>query len=138
MAYATQTDVVNAIGAKTLILIADDDRDGTADAVVVTKSLDEASSFADSYFPSELPLSTVPDMLRRAVVSIAVELMRLPRDKSTDDSKRAYDIAVKWLTDISKGTASLFPTPSDGVVDPGDPELVSEDRMWTRATGTVF
>lgn len=134
MAYASQTDVVNTIGAKVLISISDDDRDNVADATVVSKALDDASSMADTYLAAYLPITTVPDMLRRAVVSIAVEFIREPRDKSTEDSRLAFKTAMDWLRDIGKGTAQLFPPTPGDVIDPGDPELEAEDRQWTRST----
>ena len=124
------------VGAPALLLIADDNADGTVDtSTVVTPALAAASSFADTFLAAYLPITTVPDVLRDAVVAIAAQGIRLPREQGTDDSALAYKNAVDWLKMVASGTAQL-PGQSSDETDPGDPELFAADRVWTRATGS--
>lgn len=132
--YAAQADVENAISVAMLRLIADHDDDGAVNASVVSAALSEASALAETYLAAYLPVSPVPDVLRRAVVDIAIELMRRGRNQSTDDSKEAYKAAIQWLRDVSAGKAVLGAPSPAGVIDPGDPQLVAEPRAWSRST----
>lgn len=136
MAYATQSDVQDAIGLEVLKMIADDDGNGTVDAAVVSKALDDASSIVESYTGT---ITTVTAAIRRVTIDIGVELMRRARDKSTDDSKAAYEAAIAWLRDVAKGVVALVPTtPDEETVDAGDPDYESEERIWTRSTAGCF
>lgn len=141
MAYATQADVVAAISSAELIQIADHDNDGTADTDVVAAALADAESFANSYLTAFLPLTTVPEALRKCVVMIAVHNMRIAKGQATEDSNKAFDQWLDWLKDLSKGTASLAASDAEEEddIDPGDPEVVAEERVFTRSTvGRLF
>ena len=135
MAYATQTDISNTIGAATLLKIADFNRDGTVDADAVTLALAEASSFADTYLAAYLPITTVPDVLRKHVVSIAVHYLRAPRDNTTEDSRRMFAEALDWLESVASGDAVL-PSPGGAAPDTSAtaPVLVAEERLFTMST----
>jgi phage gp36-like protein len=134
--YATQADVELQIGAKVLASFADDDGNGVTDPSAVLRGLSAASSIAEGYFASSnpLPLATVPDALRLAVINVYVGQARRDRNQATKDSELAFESAMKWLRDIAAGTVQLFP-PVPDVVDPGDPEIVAQERAWTRSTG---
>lgn len=136
--YATQSDVENAISVAALAMIADHDGNGTTDAAVVGRALSEASSLADGYLTAHLPISPVPDILRRVVVDIAVEHLREAREQSTEDSRRRYEAAMDWLKDVGKGLVTF--TPEEPASDPGDPEVDTDSapRLFTRATGSRF
>lgn len=135
MAYATQSDVEKAIGADRLAEVSDYTSPSTTiDPDVVNRALGEASALADTYLTAFLPITTVPDVLRRAVVDIAVHRMRSGRDLSTEDSRRAYDEAIQWLRDVSCGKASLG-LPDSPELALTAPEVVSQTRLWTRDIG---
>jgi phage gp36-like protein len=130
--YTTKAEIERAIGEKTLRVIADDDKDGEADPDVVDGAILEGSSIAESYLQDFLPIDPVPASLSRAVISIAVQLIRIPRDRTTEDSRRGYDAAIMWLRDVSAGKAALGPKPVEGVYDPGAPEIEAAERIWDR------
>lgn len=132
--YATIEDVQFALGADTLRAIADHNGDHVVDEGVVQRALEEASDFADTYLTGESVPVPVPAALRRAVVDIAGNYLRTARDAGTEDSRLAYQSAVSWLKSISDGKATLTPEPpgSPGAVDPGDPESMGIDRVWSR------
>lgn len=135
-AYVTKAEIERAIGEKTLRVIADDDKDGSADTDVVTGAILEASSIADSYLQDYLPLEAPTDALKSAVIAIAVQKIRLPRDRTTEDSRRAYDAAIQWLRDVAGGKAALGPKPPEGTYDSDAPEVDAAERIWTRSSAS--
>jgi phage gp36-like protein len=127
--------VEKAIGADKLAQISDYTVPATTiDPVVVVRALGEASALADTYLTAYLPITTVPDVLRRAVVDISIHRMRSGRDLSTEDSRRAYDEAIQWLRDVSMGKASLG-LPESPELSVTAPEFMVQPRLWTRDTG---
>ena len=136
MAYATQQDIIDRYGNDALFVVADRDNDNVIDAVVVDGALSDATDEINAYVASKyaLPLATVPPVLKRMCVDIA--LYRLSPDGSyTEEKRQRYEDAVKLLTKFSNGDASLgLPensTPDSAV---GDVELISSDRQFSRRT----
>ena len=117
MAYATSTDVQTALGDARYLRLVDRDRSGVADAsevAAVDSACADASSVADSYIRRYLPLSTIPEALRKAVVDIAIfSLSASPTAKE----QKAYNDSLQWLRDIGKGNAELDII-LDAAVDP--------------------
>lgn len=131
--YGTQDQLENAIGAQTLLAIADRDRDGIVDDDVVTAALKAASELADSFLDDYLPVAGIPMPLNRAVLMIANEFCRLA-EQSTEDSRLNYDRAISWLQKVKDGKAVLpgQPNVDDNTDDPGDPLVLSGERAWDR------
>ena len=62
-------------------------------------------------------------------------MYRLSPDHSalTDEKRKRYEDAVRWLRDVSKGVASLGA--SEELEDvPDEPEITEQDRLFTRGT----
>lgn len=135
MAYATQADIQEAIGAQMLITVSDRDGNGTVDAASVTSALAEATSLVDSYLAVYLPLTTVTEAVRRATVDIAIHRLRIGTDSTTEDSRLAYQQAIDWLKLVASGVVTLPGGPTDETADPGAPEMEADAKVWTRATG---
>lgn len=117
MSYATLQNLIDLLGEDELLRVADRDGDGEVDEDAVTQALADASSEADSYIARFLPLSEVPEVLVRHVMWIAV--YDLAGNRQTDDQRRRYEDAVRWLKDIAKGTASLGIPPNAADPVPG-------------------
>lgn len=136
MPYATQANLETAASEAVLVLVADHDDDGTPDVDVIAAALAKASSFMDSYLSAYLPITTVPDVLIECNCAIALYYLRVDKDLATEDSKLAFKQWWDWLKDIAKGVATL--DVGGGVeeddIDAGDPEMVAEARVFTRAT----
>jgi phage gp36-like protein len=139
--YASQADLEAMIGRDFLLTIADFDRDGIPDVAPIAAALERASGIAETYLAAYLPLAEpYPPAVKLVVLWIAGHLLRLSRDRTTEDSRRAYDQAMAWLRDIGAGKADLLPGNVPGAVaDPGDPELYAEPRLWNRTiTGRLL
>ena len=133
MAYATTTDLTERYGADLLLLIADRNGDGAADAGVLEQALQDATAEIDAYLAAQydLPLSETPAVLTRLAADIAVYRLSSEADRLTDERRQRYDDAVALLKRLAKGEASL------GLASPGAPSRAystSRPRRFSRET----
>lgn len=129
--YATQDDIVDRYGEDELLTVADRDGDDTVDAAVVSQALQDATDEIDTYVGSRysLPLPTQPTALKRICVDIA--LYRLSTESGlTEEKRKRYEDAVKFLLGIAKGDIKLgLPEPNGG---PVTVEISGPDRRFNR------
>ena len=135
MSYATTEQISERYGADVLLLLADRDRDGAADAAVVEQALADAAAEIDTYLAAkyDLPLTETPDILTRLAVDIAVYRLAAEADLSTDERRKRYEDAVKLLERVARGEASL------GLADPpasayGGVKISRRPRRFSRKT----
>lgn len=138
MPYATLSDLIVAIGEPELILLTDriNDPPSAVDAAVVAKALDAANAMVDSYIMGsgryELPLPSVPDMLRDTACDIA--LYKLHGVAMPEVIALKYRDALSYLRDVQAGRALL-----QGVAQ-GKPETAGlvyftpGERVFTRGS----
>lgn len=107
MAYATQQDLIDRFGEEDILQLADRDEDGAIDAAVTAKALADADALIDGYVGKrhDLPLAQVPPLLTRLAVDLAYFF--LFRTGPTEDARKAYDAAQRFLRDIASGAAVL-------------------------------
>ena len=107
--YATQQDIINKYDDMTLRQLSSKTNDGDINVVVVDDALINASAIIDGYISSQydLPLSSVPSLLKSYCVDIAVYEMATGQGLMTDDIKERQKSAIKFLADVGKGTFSL-------------------------------
>ncbi len=137
--YLPLEDFKQRLGASRYLMLTDPDETGTANDSIAEAALEEASSFLDAHLTDYLPLSyPYAPVYERATRVVAEHFLRLGADKTTEDSRRAFDEIAKWLLAVAAGTVvpvGPIDPGSPGPVDPGDPETLSGERVWTRATG---
>ena len=134
-AYATQQNIIDTYGNDVLVVAADRDGDGNADAGVVDEALNQATAEMDSYIAVkyELPLPSVPAVLVPQCVDIALYRLSLDANAMTEEIRQRYEDAVAWLKAIAAGKASLgLPDapPSSG----GGVQITGPARQFTRDT----
>jgi len=135
MAYSTKIDMLEKIEEDVLIQLTDDDDAGVVDEGKVTRAIADADAEIDSYCGTkyDVPFSTVPVMIRKMSVDIAIYNLYARRRGAPEDRKERYDDAISFLKDISKGIASLG---GDGpsADDDSGPEAttVKSDRVFSR------
>jgi len=146
MAYCIKTDILEQIEEDVLIQLTDDDDAGVVDEDKVTRAIADADAEIDSYCGTkyDVPFLTVPVMIRKMSVDIAIYNLYARRRGAPEDRKERYDDAISFLKDVSKGIASLG---GDGpsVDDDSGPEAttVKSDRVFSRgrasdsSTGTL-
>lgn len=134
MAYATQKDITDRYGGAALLIAADRDGDDGLDTRAVADALTDATSEIDSYVAAryDLPLSTVPAVLVGYCVDIAIYRLSATADVATDEQRKRYEDARKWLEHVSSGKVSL------GLADPPSTgstkiSVASSPRLFSRA-----
>ena len=146
MAYSIQSDILEQMEEDVLIQLTDDDDAGIVDDDKVTRAIADADAEIDSYCGTkyDIPFSTVPVMIRKISVDIAIYNLYARRRGAPDDRKERYDDAISFLKDISKGIASLGGDAPSADDDSGaEATTVKSDRVFSRArvsdssTGTL-
>ncbi|WP_324710219.1 gp436 family protein [Pseudomonas citronellolis] len=116
MPYATREEMVERWGMDALLVVADRDQDGVLDDAVVDKALVDASAEIDSYVGvlNRLPLPELPAALVQPCCDIAMYRLSPDGTSSTEEKRKRYEDAVKYLVRVSEGKASLgLATPPD-------------------------
>lgn len=121
-AYATRDDITSRHGEDMLLRIADRDGDDVVDDDAVNLALESASSEIDSYVATRypVPLSSPSAMVTQVCVDIAVYRLASSESALTEEMRKRYDDAIKWLQAVAKGDAAIV-TPSTGD-DEDDPD----------------
>ena len=132
--YATAPDIIDRHGEDVLVLLADRDGDGVADEGVINQALTDAASEIDTYLAPkyDLPLETVPPILTRLAVDIAVYRLSPESDAGTEERRLRYEDAVALLKRLATRTAALDLAGDDGEA------LSRPRRVRVSAPGRVF
>lgn len=137
MSYATQADIELHFGEAQVLIASDRDGDGVADTGLIDSALLKASEEIDSYLIMRysLPLATTPGILKSVCCEIA--MYRLSPDTSyTEEKRKRYEDAIKWLRDVAKGLVGL--DDDSGTEEEGDDNLEIDDGTETTVTSRVF
>lgn len=139
MAYCTQDDILDQIDEDNLIQLTDDADAGAVDADMVTRAIADADEEIDSYCGARysVPFTTVPGIVRKLSVDIAIYNLYARRRGAPDDRKERYNNAVRMLRDISKKVISLGADDPDGSPPDTDrPQMSSSNppRLFSRDT----
>ncbi len=135
MAYCTLDDIVKKrISEEDLIGLTDDYGDGVLDAEVVSGAIAEADELIDGYLRTrdfELPLATVPGVLRRLSAAIATYLLygRRPHLETPERVKNDYTGALKTLEKIQRGEIQI---------GAGEPATEAPGTLQTSAPEKLF
>ncbi len=100
--YASRADVLDLYGADFVETIA-----AGGD---LERGLTDASGFCDTYICGRypLPLAETPVGLRDVCIDIALYKIARNGGGWTEDGRKRYEDALRWLRDIAKGDANLF------------------------------
>lgn len=138
MAYATEQNIVARYGEAQLLLVADRDGDGIADAGVVDAALDDATDEIDSYLAARyaLPLTTVPGILTRIAADLAMMYMSPTADSQTEEQSTRIKEGRDWLKMLAKGVVSLGNAAPEPETIPQAAQSASTNpsRVFTRTT----
>ena len=141
-----EASVADQIDDDILVQLTDDDDAGVIDSDIIVRAIADADAEIDSYCGTkyDVPFSTVPVMIRKMSVDIAIYNLYARRRGAPEDRKERYDDAISFLKDISKGIASLGGDgPSADDESGPEPTTVKSDRVFSRgrdsdsSTGTL-
>jgi phage gp36-like protein len=131
MAYCDSDDLALALGADRLLQLASDDGE-ELDTDVVAGAVADAEAEIDAYCGARyaVPFSTVPGIIRKRCVDLAVYALYGRAAEIPEDVQRRRDDAVAFLKDVSRGTAGLGASAPDP--DAGPSVSTSKtDRIFT-------
>lgn len=135
MSYVTKQGRIDRFGERELIQLTDRTNVpvSTIDDVVVERAIADASAFADGYLKKvlSLPLSVVPPVLEKNVADIARYYLHGKAAEKDSPVTRAYNEAVAFLRDVSRGLVEL----SDGAETPA---AAGGGQVRTSAPKRVF
>ena len=137
MAYSTLEDIWAQSDATDLRQLTDDTGSGTHDEAVVARAIADADEEIDGYLGSRyaLPLSSVPGVMRKYSVDIAIYNLHSRRGDAMPDIRRErYEHAMAFLGMVARGSISLGDNDPDGnPPESGHAEYLSDDRVFTTA-----
>lgn len=108
-AYTTQADLEERYGTQFLVELTDrgEVATGVIDADVVTRAIAEAEALINGYLANKyaLPLAEVPALIATLTRQIAIYTLHVyePNEKI----RRDYEMAIRQLQDIARGTVTL-------------------------------
>jgi phage gp36-like protein len=133
MSYATLQTLIDQFGADEVTRSADRDADGVADTDVVEQALADADGIIDSRVAVKykLPLNPVPDVLVAYAGDIALYRMSYDAGTLTDEKRRRYDDALRWLDQVASGKAVLGGQPEPDTKTAGGIRMTAAPREFT-------
>lgn len=134
MPYADLDDATDLYGEDYVLSSVDRDDDGNPDVEALRAALGQASSEMDSYLGVRftVPIAPVPQLLVRYCVDIAIYQLAPDAGSYTDEKRRRYEDAIRWLQAVAAGKAALPVTPPTEDTQQPVPEMVSSTRLFTR------
>lgn len=135
MSYASLQTLVDQYGIGEVTRSADRDADGVADTDVVTRALEHADGIIDSRLAVvyTLPLDVVPDVLVAYAGDIALYRMSLDAGTYTEEKRKRYEDAIKWLDQVAAGKAVLGGQPEPDTKTSTGIRMTAETREFTRS-----
>lgn len=133
MPYATQADIIERYGEEELAIAADRDGDGEIDTEAVSRAVNDASDEIDVYLAAryELPLQSVPGVLKRLCVDISLYRLSADRGTGTEEKRLRYEDAIKLLKLMAEGTVTLGLSEEDAPADQtSGVEVSAPDRLF--------
>lgn len=137
MTYATKADLVDRFGERELVQLTDRTHvpPTSVDDAVADRALGDASGLIDGYLGKvyALPLVAVPPNLTKLSADIARYYLHGKAADKDSAVTRAYQDAVKWLQDVSRGLVQLEVGGAPPAPVPGAPGRVTgTDPVFTR------
>jgi phage gp36-like protein len=135
VAYSLQADIVEQLDERTLVELTDDASLGAVDADVVTRAIADADAEIDGYCGSRhtVPFSTVPTLIRKCSVDIAIYNLYARRRGAPEWIEKRYNNAIRMLKDIAAGKVSLGENDPDGTpAETHAPQISSATRVYSR------
>lgn len=134
MAYCTIEDIRYAMDESDMIRFTDDDDVGIVNAQVVDKAVGDAGALVDAYLAARyaVPLDPVPDVVNGLACDIAVYKISSRRGIASDDVRKKFDDAVKFLREFADGKAVL-PGATESATGGSDTvKMTSDTRVFSR------
>ena len=92
-----------------LAIVGDRAGDGVVDTVAIEAALEIATSEIETYLAAryDVPLRPVPPYVKQLCIDIAVYRLAHSDAPRTEEMRRRYDDAIRFLTAFAKGTVEI-------------------------------
>ncbi|MDO8282693.1 MAG: DUF1320 domain-containing protein [Thermodesulfovibrionia bacterium] len=121
MAYCNEDDIKKRIPEQVIIELTDDNSADEIDPVKVLDAIASAEGEINGYLRSRytLPLLSIPDLIRKLSVDIAIYYLYARKVEEIPDTRRTmYKDAINTLQSIAAGRVVLDIVEEDDVPDP--------------------
>lgn len=136
MTYASLEDLQARFGAEEILQLADRNRDGVIDAGVIDRALADADAEINGYLGSryQLPLAEVPQIVN--VYACDIARFRLYHDLATEEVRKRYEDALKFLRMVAEGKVKIGPAANGAEpTQAGGAEIQSGGLVFGRGQG---
>jgi phage gp36-like protein len=141
MTYCTKQDLIDRFGEKELTQLTDRTNTPASviDDAVVSRAIADADALIDGYVGKaySLPLAEVPPTLVKLSADIARYFLHSRGVEKDSPVQRAYDQAIGFLRDVSKGLVKLVEETSGlapKAAGNGGVQVVAQERIFSRQT----
>lgn len=143
MSYSTLQMIKDRIPEKTLVQLTDDKKLGVVDEMITAATQLTAYGLVNGYCGVKyaVPFATIPDVIPGLEADIAAYLLYKRKVDEIPESKRtAYEDAIAFLKDVSRGIASLGvdPPPAAPTTGGAESNKTTNDRVFTRKKMDAF
>ncbi|GAB62650.1 MAG: DUF1320 domain-containing protein [Candidatus Jettenia sp.] len=143
MAYSTLNDIKKLISEASVTQLTDDENTGAVNQTRVDEAIAQADAEIDTYCGQvfTVPFTTVPDIVKKASVDIAIYNLYSRRVEQMPETRRdRYKDAIALLTKIAEGKISIGEQPEPA--SPGEGGVQStktlDDRIFTSKSMSGF
>lgn len=139
MAYCTIDNIRNQLQETVLVQLTDDEGTGEVVAARVEQAISDADEEINGYLGARMavPVSPVPESLRRLSADIAIYNLYSRRERIPEHRIERYRGAVRFLEQVAEGKISLGQgDPEGNPLDPESPEAAGDNprRAFTRSS----
>lgn len=141
MPILVQSDLKGTLSDVDLIQCADDNKDGIADADVITQVLAAVEGLMRSYLEPRYgwPLAAESDRAKGIAKPIAKYLFFDRRQRATASMRQGYEDSLAFLRDLASGKASLgIDPPAAGSPESSQGAVLTNESEWSRDKLTDF
>jgi len=134
LSYATTKDAIDLYGAE--YVLGSVSREAQPNKAALDKALADASSEMDTYLSTNytVPVSPVAPVLVRYCVDIAVYVASADAGSVTEEKRKRYEDALRWLTLVARGTITVPGTSTPSATQSASAEFSSATRIFSRRT----
>lgn len=135
MAYCTQADLLEQVSEDELIQLTDDAGAGSVDTDAVDRAIADADAEIDTYCGTryEVPFATVPAIVRKWAVDIALYNLGARKPLGDDEGRRRrYEAVTRLLEKVARGVVSLGANAPAADDDAGPEATTSRDDRVMR------
>ncbi len=108
---------------------------GVVDTGRVNRAISDAGAEIDSYCLNryKVPFTTVPPMIRKSAVAIAIYNLFQGKHGAPEDRRTDYKDTISWLSKVLSGDAGIGVQP-----EPDTPEEASATAIKSNARPQIF